>query len=328
MNMKVTLIVYLAALLSFVGWFIFSIYLGIGFVALPLDCFCAFRHRPKLLSISDARTQRKQLLGRSTELMKIGEGLAAGICDFSDEMHNKKARKKRAKVDTQEMNRYRLLVDMLEKDLEEFQLCDPQNYREHYNPLVPYAKLAFSVISGIISILWIVQIIIYMLFSPPLHPFLNTYFEQFDSWFPLFGTISIAIFGLYLLLAAAKGNVKFGTRFLLIKVHPMEPGKTLMNSFMFNTGLVLLCTLPAVQFCTDAFSQYVRLTDADSLFGTQFKYLEFFRYFWSAWRAAWGAHKRALARLRIRPHCARARPPPNLLQCTTCSTSPSWALHC
>jgi hypothetical protein len=78
---------------------------------------------------------------------------------------------------------------------------------------------------------------------PQLNPLLNTYFIQFDNWFPLFGTISIAIFGLYLLLAVAKGNAKFGTRFFLIKVHPMEPGKTLMNSFMFNVALVLLCTL-------------------------------------------------------------------------------------
>lgn len=27
------------------------------------------------------------------------------------------------------------------------------------------------------------------------------------------------------------------------QVHPMEPGKTLMNSFMFNVALVLLCVL-------------------------------------------------------------------------------------
>ena len=66
MNMKTTMIVYLAALMSFIGWFIFSIYVGIGFVALPLDCFCAFRHRPKVLAVSEARTQRKQLLSRST----------------------------------------------------------------------------------------------------------------------------------------------------------------------------------------------------------------------------------------------------------------------
>ena len=42
--------------------------------------------------------------------------------------------------------------------------------------------------------------------------------QWFDQWFPAFGTITVAIFGLYLLLAAAKGNFKFGTRFFLIKV--------------------------------------------------------------------------------------------------------------
>ena len=73
---------------------------------------------------------------------------------------------------------------------------------------------------------WIACLSVCIALPPPffcplqLHPLLNTYFIQFDGWFPLFGTISIAIFGLYLLLAAAKGNVKFGTRFFLIKVRP------------------------------------------------------------------------------------------------------------
>ena len=80
-------------------------------------------------------------------------------------------------VDAQEMNRYRVLVDMLENDLDAFQLCDPQNYRAHYNPLVPWAKLFGGVIAVILTLLWLIQIIVYMLFTPPLHPFLNTYFS-------------------------------------------------------------------------------------------------------------------------------------------------------
>lgn len=38
-KMDVTFIVYLATLLSFVGWFIFTIYAGIGLVGLPIDGF-------------------------------------------------------------------------------------------------------------------------------------------------------------------------------------------------------------------------------------------------------------------------------------------------
>jgi hypothetical protein len=37
---------------------------------------------------------------------------------------------------------------------------------------------------------------------------------------------------------------------------------------------------PATQFCTEAFSQYARLTDADMIFGQQFKHMQGFRYFW------------------------------------------------
>ena len=74
------------------------VYVGIGFVALPMDCFNAFRNRPKVLSLGEARQQRKQLLKRSEELMRIGEGLASGIVEFSDEMRSKKERRKRGKA--------------------------------------------------------------------------------------------------------------------------------------------------------------------------------------------------------------------------------------
>jgi LMBR1 domain-containing protein 1 len=208
-SMNVTFIIYLAAIMSFVGWFIFSIYVGIGFVALPMDCFNSFIHRPKLMGVSEARAQRKVLLNRSQELMKIGESIAGEFIDYNDENHSKKERKKRKKIDSQEMNRFRALVDLLERDLEAFQLADPQNYRQYYNPLVPYFKLMFGIISVILTLVWLIQIILYMIFSPPLYGFLNIYLFLFDTWFPLFGTSTITIFGLYLLLAVAKGNFKF-----------------------------------------------------------------------------------------------------------------------
>ena len=34
---QVTFVIYLGALLSFVGWFLFALYVGIGFVGLPID---------------------------------------------------------------------------------------------------------------------------------------------------------------------------------------------------------------------------------------------------------------------------------------------------
>ncbi len=282
LTMSVTFVIYLAALLCFVGWFLFAIYVGIGFIALPLDCFNAFIHRPKLLSASDARNQKKALCTRTAELLKVGEDMTQRIMIESENIlgASRSQKRKSAKWRQGELNRLAALVDQLERDLDAFQMSDPANYRKHYNPLVPYAKLAAGILSVAISVTWLLHIIVFMVFDPPLHPFLNSMLLSFDSFFPLFGTLTIGVMGLYLLLTAAKGAFKFGTRLFLIKVHPMEPGKTLINSMLFNVGLVLLCVLPTVQLCTDAFSQYVRLTDADVIFGTQYRYLEGFRYLW------------------------------------------------
>lgn len=280
LQMDVSLIIFLAAVLSFVGWFLFSIYVGIGFIAMPMDLINAYIHRPKMLGYAEARTQRKVLMKRSEELIKIGEEMANRLIEAQDNARTKRDRKGAQKVHKTETNRFKLLVDLLEKDLEEFQLGDPKNYREHYNPLVPYMKLVAGFFSIVLTAVWLIHIIIFMLFNPPLHPFLNTYLGFFDAFFPLFGTLTIGILGLYLLLCASTGAAKFGTRFFLISVHPLEPHKTLLNSFMFNVQLVLLCVLPTVQFCTDAFSQYARNTDAGVIFGSQFKYIYGFRFFW------------------------------------------------
>lgn len=52
-----------------------------------------------------------------------------------------------------------------------------------------------------------------------------------------------------------------------------------MNAFLFNTWIILLCSVPAVQFCVQAFPVYTSDTQASVMFGTQIKYLTFFRYF-------------------------------------------------
>jgi len=44
-------------------------------------------------------------------------------------------------------------------------------------------------------------------------------------------------------------------------------------------SLALLCCLPVTQFCTEAFAAYARLTDADVIFGSQVRNLQFFRLF-------------------------------------------------
>lgn len=202
-----------------------------------------------------------------------------------------------------ELNKVRVLVDALEHDLEEYELCNPINFKKTYNPLVPWFKLILSVFGGLLSLLWVIHIILYVLFDPPLNNFLNEYFTWFDSWFPFLGTISVGIFSMYLLVASIKGAFKFGTRFFLIKIHPMERKKTLINSFLFNVALVLIIVLPVAQFTLDAFSQYARLTDADVIFGAQVRHMEFFRYVFRSFTHPHRAQGLAVVQLPPLPPC-------------------------
>jgi len=93
--------------------------------------------------------------------------------------------------------------------------------------------------------------------------------------------LSVAIFTFYLLVAAVKGAFKFGIRFLFFHIHPMKVGKTYMSSFMFNMALVLLCALPVVQFCQQAFADYAAFAQIRQLFGVQIQFLQFFTWFFA-----------------------------------------------
>lgn len=96
---------------------------------------------------------------------------------------------------------------------------------------------------------WLAHMVAYMLPPVPLHPLLNYMFLALDSVFPLFGVAAFAIFCLYLMTAAMKGNFMLGLNFLVIKLYPMRPGATMMSSFLVNTGLILVMSPAIVQFC-------------------------------------------------------------------------------
>ena len=66
-----------------------------------------------------------------------------------------------------------------------------------------------------------------------------------------------------------KGCMKVGLNLLIITVHPMKYGATLMSSFLFNTGLVLLATNAAIQFCAQAFALYANETAIQQIWGGQ-----------------------------------------------------------
>jgi LMBR1 domain-containing protein 1 len=105
------------------------------------------------------------------------------------------------------------------------------------------AKFILGIVGLIVSIAWVAHIIIYLLVDPPLSPFLNEVFIKLDDVWGLLGTAAFAFFCFYLLLAVIAGAMMLGLKLVFITIHPMKWGATLMNSFLFNVGLILLCSI-------------------------------------------------------------------------------------
>ncbi|KAG6614306.1 LMBR1-like membrane protein [Phytophthora cinnamomi] len=242
-------------------------------VSLPV----AFFHRPKFISADVYAIQKLILQRRSTELLEIGRSIKQGM-DRPGHGQSSWERKKQRRLDFVTLNKFKQSVYLLEGDVVDLKLCH-EEYR-NFNPLKPIFKLLMGCIASIISCMWFFHIALYMLPNTPLLPFLNTYFMWFDRWFPLFGTISVGIFSSYLLACAVKGCFKFGMRCFCIALHPMKLHATYMNSLVFNLGLVLLCAIPSVQFCDQAFADYDRLTALRTLLGVQIHYLKGMRTIW------------------------------------------------
>jgi hypothetical protein len=59
----------------------------------------------------------------------------------------------------------------------------------------------------------------------------------------------------------------------------MRIGNTMMNSLLFNTELILVCSVAVVHFCQRAFDVYTRLTDINQLLGNEVENLRFLKYF-------------------------------------------------
>lgn len=271
-----------AGLMAWFGWFLFAIFGGIGLAALPLDLILSYVNRPRHMDAVEFAEAQMSLRERVNELVDIGELIkierdekaTAGMTSTMGTWSFNSDVRKAARDERQAITGFKQAVFLLEQDVEDFQAMSA-NY-ENYNPLIPYIQLVLGVCAVFVSLFWFLHIIVYVYPDPALAPFLNNYFQWFDKWFPLFGTLSVAIFVTYLLFCATKGAFKFGLRFMFLQIHPMKVGKTYMSSFMFNIGLVLLCALPVVQFAQEAFADYAAFSEIRQIFGVQVHNLKFF----------------------------------------------------
>lgn len=63
--------IYIIGFMSFISWFLFVLFGGIGLAALPLDLIYDFCTRPKKLSTSEMESQKKKIINESMRLKEI-----------------------------------------------------------------------------------------------------------------------------------------------------------------------------------------------------------------------------------------------------------------
>ena len=284
-ELNVNIIIYSMAVLTFISWIVFALFGGIGLASVPIDFFISFKTRPKFLTGSSIKSRKRILYDEIVELREMGDELKK----LEDEGANKKfflsgERRKYNRLKNEFVSRFSLAK-------KEFDILDKNNYiGDNCAAVFYYLLLPLGILSTILTLLWVIQFICSYFYilkdgrpgGRPGYPFLSLmliYFQDHDVSFLSF--LFFSLLTLYLLFCVIKGNFQFGVRILCCwSVHPMEKGRTYMNSFLFNISLVLLGSMAITQFVTDCLSDYVAFTDVDALFNTLIKNLKFFKYFY------------------------------------------------
>ncbi|KAI4324472.1 hypothetical protein MLD38_029960 [Melastoma candidum] len=271
-TMRTTFPEYVVALATIVGSVLFTIFGGVGIACLPLGLIFSFIRRPK------AVITRSQYIKEATELGKKARELKkAADALHQEERNGGKGRKWRKNVKSVEKE-----LLQLEEDVKLLEEMYPQGEKAEtawaLTVLGYMAKLILGVLGLIVSVAWVAHIVIYLLINPPLSPFLNEVFIKLDGVWGLLGTVAFAFFCFYLLIAVIAGAMMLGLRLVFITIHPMKWGATLMNSFLFNVGLILLCSISVIQFCATAFGYYAQATAAQEIFGHTLESLRGIKY--------------------------------------------------
>lgn len=278
---RISIVLFLVSMLTLVGTFFLACFGGIGLAALPLDLINEFRFRPTRLTLEEYARAKLQMGKRATTLLDAGKLI-------QEEQRMRKSRGRQARAT---FNRFKHNVYLLDEDWRK--LSDAHKNRAG-RVLWSYAQLALGCGGALLSLLWSLQIVLFVLprtpganVPTPVFDVLGDFFVWLDRATALpIATALYALFAFYMLACVMKGNFKFGLRvFIIFTIHPMRLGGTMLNSFLFNVGLILLTSLALVQFCTNAFLQYAQFAAAAELFGVavqKLRYIEYFFYFYSA----------------------------------------------
>eukprot|EP01130_Rhizamoeba_saxonica_P002030 TRINITY_DN11836_c0_g1_i1.p1 TRINITY_DN11836_c0_g1~~TRINITY_DN11836_c0_g1_i1.p1 ORF type:complete len:475 (-),score=43.32 TRINITY_DN11836_c0_g1_i1:53-1477(-) len=257
-EIKISFILFMISMMTFLGWILFFFLGGIGLVTLPADLINGYIYRPRPIK-KERYKQNTLTISRKTDQL-----LAEGVMFQSKKPKSKDKR------------RWKKNVHNLVEDFKTNEVA----YKKKGGPVIVYwGKLALGIGSVCLTLVWIVHIILWPVAN--IYPFLNYFFLAMDGVLSFFGVVIFGIFSFYLLFCVIKGNFKFGIRVpFLYSFNPMKLHGTTTSAMLVNAGIVLLCSTAVVQFCTTSFDQYSRLTSIDTIFSLAIKNIRALKYVW------------------------------------------------
>jgi LMBR1 domain-containing protein 1 len=258
LELPVSYFVYVVGLISAVGWLLFCVYGGVGLSALPVEIMSDWMSRPKPMSANEYVTEKESIAGRAGMLQATGKKL-----EHAQRVKNNQSLRNK-------INAFKAEVMELESQYRKIEISFKQN---GMGAIKIALWLMLGIFGGMLSILWIMHVMMYNTLQ--INPFLNTFLKDLDRTFSLLGVIMYAILAFYLLWCAVKGCIKVGMRIVFFQIHPMRLGDTLMNSMLFNAGLILLCSVTVTQFCVESFRIYASNTVVDTLLNAYVKRLKY-----------------------------------------------------
>ncbi|KAJ3189945.1 hypothetical protein HDU85_000232 [Gaertneriomyces sp. JEL0708] len=278
LHVVVNLLVYIIAIITFVGWILFSVFGGVGLIALPTDLIAQFLGRPKKIS-STEYAERKKLIGQhATALIEAGKTLNEDV-KVASRGGVTSRRYRRLKIRENEFRKDVVILEYHYRRLEDAYRNQGGNF------LKQLILFIVGIIGALISFFWILHMILYLipvaLHQLPFSPFLNDFFEAVNV-VPFLGTAFYALFGFWLLGCVVKGNASLGMKVFFLPVHPLRMGETMMNSLVFNVGVVLITSMSVAQFCALAFRKFAKYTSNDTIFGVQMQNLRGIQYGYDA----------------------------------------------
>lgn len=173
-TIRTSWMVYILALLSFIGWCLMTIFAGIGMVSLPMDMISAWYNRPRPIDLKQFAEKKLQLKKRCEELIAVGK-----------ESNEKFKSAPNGFRKTRFTNKFRKMVIDLEDEMAVLNMCYKKN---EINPLVPWFNLFGGIFCAIVTVSWWLQLILEVFLAGLTGPYLSSVFTELSAAFPLFGT--------------------------------------------------------------------------------------------------------------------------------------------